>query len=528
MLNWGDATSSLAVDSWECMEGHGGSRLAARPGNETVASIIPSVLPGQVKNWGGGGGGGGGGKGGHTEELRIAPQEAAFQGLDPPCAEAILEKGLYWTLVLAAKALASVMKTSRSPLWQVPSCSLFFGFLILFARGAPADNKTSPMQTTMEPSTMAGSISSVSPHIPENLTATDTVVDVSTEPHPVLAATPSHNETTPASELAPKQPSTPKHVGPKVITAQKEPATLKQTKQATTGPTTTGPSREATSVAATTPHETKITTVRENSTATVGGPASFNATAATVGNTGLKPRSRKGETENTTPGQRVIGDPTTHDARSWGLGTTYTTETSSVGASTAGSGVKGGPSQGSRGGTVTPAAATPHAYPTTAASPAKGSQAIIVAIVLSILLFVVLLIALLCCWRRRHSGSTSFKATGWAGQAALPDDSGLDKEVEQGAMAAGEGETRRATLTTFFGKRQSRVPSVAMEDVVRKESCDVEEAQLLINENASNVPNPEGSGEANGRLPESTEQCSQEKEFPPPPADQEAPPTQEE
>ncbi|KAG8140599.1 hypothetical protein E2320_003280 [Naja naja] len=94
----------------------------------------------------------------------------------------------------------------------------------------------------------------------------------------------------------------------------------------------------------------------------------------------------------------------------------------------------------------------------------KKTSVIILVVVLSILLLLGLL-AILYFKRRHHSGSTSFNSPEWAGQATLPDDTGLDKDVEQQVGSVGEGETRRGTLVTFFGKRQSRVPSIAMEDI---------------------------------------------------------------
>ncbi|KAM6453052.1 leukosialin isoform 2-T2 [Liasis olivaceus] len=79
----------------------------------------------------------------------------------------------------------------------------------------------------------------------------------------------------------------------------------------------------------------------------------------------------------------------------------------------------------------------------------KNHTVIVLAVVFSVLLLVGLL-AFLYCRRRHHSGSTNFNASEWAGQAALPDDSGLDKDVEHEAGAVGEGEARRGTLVTFF------------------------------------------------------------------------------
>lgn len=131
--------------------------------------------------------------------------------------------------------------------------------------------------------------------------------------------------------------------------------------------------------------------------------------------------------------------------------------------------------------------------------PRKHDVVLIVAIVLFFLFVLVLVVACLYCRRRRRSGSTSFNAAGWAGQAALPDDTGLDKDVEQGLSGSGERETRRATLTTFFGKRQSRVASIAMEEIDGKEK---EEAQQLIDGDDRRKSSVQGSGEANGKVPE--------------------------
>ncbi|XP_060111869.1 leukosialin [Heteronotia binoei] len=511
------------------------------------------------------------------------------------------------------------MKAPKFPLRQTPGCSIFFGFLILFAHGAfgqdtsiepstvpvisaapnitshptefptkklaamgtdtDVSSKAQPVSTllvatsinkeatpastlspeqlstlkhsgpgtikekkeqdtSIEPSTVpvisaAPNITSHPTEFPtKKLAATGTDTDVSSKAQPVstlLVATSINKEATPASTLSPEQLSTLKHSGPGTVKEKKEqPATLKQTKQAdTTTDTHSSAKREITTTMTTTLNKTETTKVVGKSHTTVGESTSFSTTAATANvSVGLKPRSTKQEK---TPGQPVPpqGEPTTHSTRSTGPKTQDTTGTSTTETSEVNSEGKKDPSKGFRGTTVVSTTETSQSYPMSTASPAKGSKATDVAIVLSILLLLVLLIAFLFCWRRwRHSGSTSFKTAGWAGQAELPDDSGLDKEVEQGALSKGEGDTRRATLTTFFGKRQSRVPSVAMEEVVRKETGDTEEVQCLIDGDVSRVSSLEGSGEANGKLPEPTMQCSQEKEFPPPPAHQEeTPPT---
>ncbi|KAL8176623.1 UNVERIFIED_CONTAM: hypothetical protein K2H54_037047 [Gekko kuhli] len=505
----------------------------------------------------------------------------------------------YWALRLAEKARASTMKTSKSPLRQIPGCSMFFGFLILFAHGAlgqEASAKPTKEPNTFVPTTV-GSISETSSKVTfrptefptKELKTMGTDTDATSEAHPVpklSVITYSNKETTPASARALEQLSTPKHSEPATLKQTKqaeqlstpkhsEPATLKQTKQAeqlstpkhpkphTTNEETTpvstraleqhstpkysepatlkktkladaiadnhtSASQETATTVATTPDETETTKVVGKSHTTVGESTAFSTTATPTGSIGPKPRSTKREKEkSTTPEQHVQGGPAAHDNSSRGPETQHTTGTSTIKASEDDTGVKDGPSKDPGGLTMAPDVETPHPGPKTTPSPSKASKGVIVAIVLIILLLMVLLIAILLCWRRRHSGSTSFKSAGWAGQVALPDDSGLDKEAEQGALTTGEGEGRRATLTTFFGKRQSRVPSVAMEEVVQKETGNVEEAQPLIDGDASKVSGPEGSGEANGKLPEPTVQQSQEKEFPPPPANQEeTPPTQ--
>ncbi|XP_034275612.1 leukosialin [Pantherophis guttatus] len=141
----------------------------------------------------------------------------------------------------------------------------------------------------------------------------------------------------------------------------------------------------------------------------------------------------------------------------------------------------------------------------------KKHSVIILAVVFTILLLVGLL-AFLCFRRRRHSGSTSFNSPEWAGQATLPDDTGLDKDVEQQVGSVGEGETRRGTLVTFFGKRQSRVPSIAMEDVSGKGGKE-ETEQLLCREAEIGCPS-EAIGDANGKVPEPLKGSSQESPAP--------------
>uniref|UniRef100_A0A8C0H3W9 Leukosialin n=1 Tax=Chelonoidis abingdonii TaxID=106734 RepID=A0A8C0H3W9_CHEAB len=89
---------------------------------------------------------------------------------------------------------------------------------------------------------------------------------------------------------------------------------------------------------------------------------------------------------------------------------------------------------------------------------------IVVLVIVAIMLLVLLAMALYCRSQRR-SGSTSFSRPGeWAGPVSLPEEKG-EGQAGAGGQQAGPGESRRPTLTTFFGKRHSRVSSVAMEDV---------------------------------------------------------------
>nr|XP_028558402.1 flocculation protein FLO11-like [Podarcis muralis] len=239
-------------------------------------------------------------------------------------------------------------------------------------------------------------------------------------------------------------------------------------------------------------------------TGTTSGVANpLNTTTApletTVGGiSGLKPRSNskqttKGEAQpSPKPEQDVVDDTKTMDNRThW-------------------------PAQWPSTTTAVPQTTSPVLGPR--ASSEKSQTGIIVAAVLCALLFLILLTAVLLCRRRRRSGSTSFNE-GWAGQVALPDDSALDRDVEQGAAPAKEEETKRNTLITFSGKRQSRVPSVAMEEIGEKGESG--ENQKLLCGDAGGGSSPEASGQANGKLPESTMQSSQEMVFPPPPANQE-------
>ncbi|XP_067420018.1 leukosialin [Emydura macquarii macquarii] len=161
---------------------------------------------------------------------------------------------------------------------------------------------------------------------------------------------------------------------------------------------------------------------------------------------------------------------------------------------------------------------------------------IIVAAVITVLLLLLLLLAVaLQCRHRRRSGSTSFNAGSaganeWAGPVALPEerDGG---QAGDGGQGAKPGDSRRPTLTTFFGKRHSRVSSVAMEDVAgAKDGGPLLEALLATGEQGGD-PAPQGGEAANGTVPATPgpplplPEPPANGEFPlPPPVEQEAMP----
>ncbi|XP_054850809.1 mucin-21-like isoform X2 [Eublepharis macularius] len=324
------------------------------------------------------------------------------------------------------------METSRSLLRQVTGYSMFFVFLILFASGILGEkNATLPSQ---ESATASPAVVSTNDTIPtKKMIAKDTGSDVSSEASTVsklLVATSSNKETPSKSTMSVEQPSTIKPTD--TVAERKEPVTLKQTKQATSTPVVhVSATPEATTEVAATPAEMKTTKVGHKTNTTVTVLTASNKTATTVKSTGQIPRSSKGKKEmnTTTPGQHVQADHTTHaNTSSKRTESQSTTVTSIIKASEADVGKTESPSKGSGGVTGTSIIETSESYPKMTASSSKG---VTVAIVLSVLLVLVLLIALLFCWRRRRSGSTSFNSAGWAGQAALPDDSGLDKELSR-------------------------------------------------------------------------------------------------
>ncbi|XP_075773467.1 leukosialin isoform X2 [Pelodiscus sinensis] len=152
---------------------------------------------------------------------------------------------------------------------------------------------------------------------------------------------------------------------------------------------------------------------------------------------------------------------------------------------------------------------------------------IIVVIVIAALVGLCLLATVLHCRRRRRSGSTSFNGGRagpgeWAGPAPLAEEQ-AGEQPGDGVKEAGPGESRRPTLTTFFGKRHSRVSSVAMEDVPGAKAEGALSEPLLPTGNHTGDPAPQGGGEANGTVPSSPGPPSPPPEppangdFPPPP-----------
>ncbi|CAM5117267.1 unnamed protein product [Eretmochelys imbricata] len=176
---------------------------------------------------------------------------------------------------------------------------------------------------------------------------------------------------------------------------------------------------------------------------------------------------------------------------------------------------------------------TPPAAPAPSPRPLPLAMIVPPAIVAALLL--ALLPLLLHFRRRRRSGSTSFSAgragpSAWAGPVSLPEERG-EGQAGDGGQQAGPGEARRPTLTTFFGKRHSRVSSVAMEDVAGAKGEGPLSEPLLATGEQGSEPGPQGAGEANGTVPLTPGPPSPPPdppangEFPlPPPMEQEAVP----
>ncbi|CAM4678416.1 unnamed protein product [Lepidochelys kempii] len=146
---------------------------------------------------------------------------------------------------------------------------------------------------------------------------------------------------------------------------------------------------------------------------------------------------------------------------------------------------------------------TPPAAPAPIARPLPVGMIVPLVIVAALLL--ALLPLLLHVRHRRRSGSSSFSAgragpSAWAGPVSLPEERG-EGQAGDGGQQAGPGEARRPTLTTFFGKRHSRVSSVAMEDVAGVKGEGPLSEPLLATGGQGSEPGPQGAGEANGTVP---------------------------
>ncbi|XP_053881997.1 leukosialin [Malaclemys terrapin pileata] len=146
----------------------------------------------------------------------------------------------------------------------------------------------------------------------------------------------------------------------------------------------------------------------------------------------------------------------------------------------------------------------PAPTPTSSSSTRQLPVGIIVVLVVVAILVLALLAMVLHCRKRRRSGSTSFSGRAgpgeWAGPVNLPEEKG-EGQAGDGGQQAGPGEARRPTLTTFFGKRHSRVSSVAMEDVAGTKGEGPFSEPLLAAGEQGGDPTPQGAGEANGTVP---------------------------
>ncbi|XP_030403657.1 leukosialin [Gopherus evgoodei] len=171
--------------------------------------------------------------------------------------------------------------------------------------------------------------------------------------------------------------------------------------------------------------------------------------------------------------------------------------------------------------------------PMPASSPSPVTRKLPVGIIVVLVVVTIVVLALLAvalhCRSRRRSGSTSFSGLAgpgeWAGPVSLPEEKG-EGQAGAGGQQAGPGESRRPTLTTFFGKRHSRVSSVAMEDVAGAKGEGPLSEPLLAPGEQGGDPVPQGAAEANGTVPGPTSPPPDPPangEFPlPPPMEQEA------
>uniref|UniRef100_A0A8D0B5S2 Leukosialin n=1 Tax=Salvator merianae TaxID=96440 RepID=A0A8D0B5S2_SALMN len=367
------------------------------------------------------------------------------------------------------------MEKSRSLLQKLPVYSVSIGFLILLTMDSfiDAQNSTSATKTTYPAADEASSKadaevlnsstlhlvtgSSIAAELDPTTPVTPDKKGLKHKPTPGQPSSPiKHNkimetfETSPSratlmgqestSTIAPEQPV---HISGKVL--EDDGTTVEPSSEATTAAKSTSAPGKTTTMDKSTsaPRKTMVKSTLASDDITV-------IVTSTLGSSPeLHPRgkpgsSTKGKDRITTPEQQMPDDTKT-DASSAVPGSWSTTALAPR-----------------RTGETTPG---------TIARPSSADKVkIIVAIVIAVLLLLLILCVFVYCRRRHRSGSTSFTASEWAGQATVPDDSGLERDAERGTVivGGGEGESRRSTLVTFFGKRQSRTASVAMEEIDRK------------------------------------------------------------
>ncbi|XP_053122558.1 mucin-2-like [Hemicordylus capensis] len=399
------------------------------------------------------------------------------------------------------------MEAARGSLRQI-RCSILFGFFFLFAMGVLVDGDEF-LAKSQNGTSSAGSVapSAEKSTLEEATTPASAVRSASTsKTHfintsaPVIASEVPQSTTTEKNKLSSTE-------SPKLSSPQPSKIAPVVT---VTGKKTLPPILPATSI-----KNTTDATVYVNTTS-----ISNTHTPAVQGTTGVDGNvTDRAETPKGIPVHKIAHTP----SPTTGVSLTVTTVSEATSAAT---GPKSTPEQTKRRKETTPGqrdtidhdpgssvstrltTGMTATIPVSTATPRKSEKIPTVAIVLIILaalIVVAFVIICLVCRRRRHSGSTSFRTGGWAGQVALPDDSGLEKEGEKGTLtAAGEGEAKLTTLSTFSGKRRSRVSSVQMEEIGGKEAAEKEETQQLIGGDAIKDSSPGGPGEANGKVTKST------------------------
>ncbi|XP_066484202.1 leukosialin [Tiliqua scincoides] len=461
-----------------------------------------SLLPAwSSKNWGGEGKA-------EADKIRIFPQKL---GAAPG-------KGCNWSLLYILPAKKSIlpglwsfatMETTRSPFRQIIHYRIPFAFLVLFTRGVFATTVT-VLSTNSTPATL--DTTSVTKNGNETGNTTATVMPTS-----ALVMTISESTFTPSTKhsqnLSSSSPSTKTPVVTQVAkTHGKKTSALKA---AATTPkylhlpiptnqshTTKEPGLKPTTDASDLNRSKQITAKQKtiDTQTDAATPSGTNATTAIPSATAVVKKA------HSTSGASITSSKITPTSKSWrhpgskgppGPSTVTGEITTPVGKEREKTPDLSHDHGNSETGETTAAPGT------TAPSGQQSKNVIVIIVIVLFFLLVLVLVACLYCRRRRRSGSTSFNPVEWAGRAALPDDSGLDKDVEQGPLATGDREARRPTLTTFFGKRQSRVASVAMEEIDGKER---EEAQQLIDGNAGRDSRPQGASEANGKVREPTQE----------------------